>query len=513
LPFPYARANPCTYGKLATESLILSAAISKALSSLEARVARNVSYVGFSQLIVLFLSIGTITLLARILTPEDFGIVALGLVFVNLFYSLQDFGIIPALIQRDSRVDESISTGLSLRWIVTLIVASFVIVLSPFIAGFFGNPPLESVLIALTLNLFVLSFGFTSQTVLMRSMRFSELSVAFVVQYAVYSVTSISLAFFGFSFWSLVLGTLSGSLSYVLVLRTYERSRFGLKMDIQLMRELLGFGKYVLVTGLMLFVVFNVDQIVIARVMGLAGLGVFVIAVRFGRTLGEQIASTVSKVMFPTMARMKDDPKRLGNAYVHSLRMVALVALPLSVLLSALASMFVQIVLGSAWLAVVVPLSILSFQGFLNALQPSSSNVLAAIGKPNYVAMLSTLQAAVLVAAIYPVAVTWGIDGVCVLTTLLSCGVLVSSLVIVSSALRLSVVVVSRPILPALMSGLIMYVALVIANDLLPSNVSSLFLSVVFGFAVYAVFLHALSRGRDTHDFLSLLRGLVVRSC
>ena len=92
------------------------------MSSLETRTLRNIYFIGTSQLVVLFLTLLTVTVLTRILTPDDFGIVSIGLIFVYLFVSVQDFGIAPAVIQRDARVEESIAVGLTLRWILAFLL-------------------------------------------------------------------------------------------------------------------------------------------------------------------------------------------------------------------------------------------------------------------------------------------------------------------------------------------------------------------------------------------------------
>jgi O-antigen/teichoic acid export membrane protein len=482
--------------------------ISRPLPNLEARTVRNVSFIGLAQAIALLLSVVSMALLARILTPEDFGIVALGMVFLGLFLSFQDFGVAPAIIQRDSRIDDSISVGLSLRWIIAVLLFLCIVGLSPLFAVFFGNPSVPFVLTVFSLNLFVLTFGFSSQTLLTRSLSFRPLAYAVIVQSLLFAALSIVLAYAGFSYWSLVIGSIIGNVAYVAVLRFQERRRFKPKIDISLMKELLGFGKHLLVTWLMVFVIFNIDQIVVARVLGVTVLGFYFIGIRFGRAIGEQIAGVVNRVLFPTMARLKDNVGHLRIGYTQSLRVIAIVTVPLSLGLSALSPLVVDVVLGPSWILAVVPLSMLSIQGLLNALITPASNVLISIGKPKYISIQSTVQAIAIAVAIYPVALEYGINGVSVLTTVLSMGVLAYYLLVFSRIFRVSLWEISEPLVPSLLSGVTMAVLILILVHSLPHTTTTLIAFAAIGLVLYVALLHVLSKGRDVRGIVGLLKRL-----
>lgn len=465
---------------------------------------RNVSYIGASQLIVFLLTILMMVALARMLTPEDFGIVSIGMIFMALFASVQDFGVMQAIVQRDSRIEESISVGLAIRWIIAAILAALVTGFSSLIADFYGIPALSLVLIVMSLNLFVQPVAFSSQVLLTRRLSFSYLALATVVQVVVLAVVSIALALLGLSYWSLVIGSLSGSVALVLALRYYEGYSPKPVMDTMLAKELLGFGKHLLVTGLMAFVIFNVDQLVVGKVLGVMALGIYFMAVRFGRTIGEQISGTVNKVLFPTMARMKNSMENLRIGYVQSLRMISIVTVPCCLGLSALSSVFVVVVLGSDWAPAAIPLSIISIQGLLNALITPASNVLMSIGKPKYMSIQTSVQAIVLCAAIYPVAVLWGLVGVCVLTTSLSFLVLLYFLFVFSDIFRARVVDVAAPLVAPLASGVVMYLLLVPLSLILKQDWYAIIELSLIGITIYALCLHMMSRGRDVRDFIGL---------
>lgn len=494
-----------------TESIILTPTIPKPLSGLQSRTVRNISYIGTAQMTVLVLTLVMVAVLTRILTPEDFGIVSIGMIFMALFTTIQDFGIAPAVIQRDSRVEESISVGLALRWIIAGMLIVMLVLVSPLLADFYGNKAIAPVLIVMSANLLIQPLSFPSYVMLNRSLRFSCMAIGSMTQYAVMAVVAIGLALGGFSYWSIVFGSLAGSVCYVAVLNHYGRVLRWPRVDVKLMKELLWFGSHLLITGLMAYVVFNVDQMVVGKVLGVVALGIYFVAVKFGRTMGEQISGTANKVLFPTMARIKDSLERLKIGYVQSLRMIAIAAIPLSVGMAALAPLFVKVVLGEDFNDAALPIAILSFQGLLNALIPPASNVLVAIGKPKYMSIQASVQAAIMVALIYPVAVNFDIEGVCLLTTLLSLGVFIYFLVVFSWIFKAGFVEISKPIAPALVGGLVTFIVLSVGVRYLPETLLSLVEASLIGAALYLVCLHIASRGRDIRDLLGLLRGSFMR--
>jgi O-antigen/teichoic acid export membrane protein len=277
------------------------------------------------------------------------------------------------------------------------------------------------------------------------------------------------------------------------------------------MKELLGFGSHLLIIGLMAFVIFNIDQLVVGRVLGVAVLGIFFVSVKFGRALGEQVSVTVNKVLFPTMARMKDSIEHLKVGYVQSLRMIAIIAVPLSLGLSALSPLLVEVVLGKDWRTASIPIAILSIQGLLNALILPASNVLISIGKPKYMSMQATVQAVAMVVGIYPVALFFGINGVCALTTTLSLGVLIYLLVVFSRIFGVRFLEMASPMAPSLLSGFVVYLVLAMLVSVLPRDATSLAVLVAAGTVVYTLSLHIASGGRDVRDFINLIRESFLR--
>lgn len=482
------------------------------MSELRSKTVKNISYTGVAQIISFSLSVISLIVLARLLTPDDFGIVSIGLIFLGLFHNFQDFGVMPAVIQRGDRVEESISSGLFLRLIITCLLTILIAIISPMVAFFLGNLDVASVIMVYAANLFILPLCFAPQIRLTRALNFAKLSMASVAQATVLALASILFAILGYSYWSMVIGSILGSVAFVLVMSYHADWRVRPKMDAPLMRDLLGFGKHMLITSMMGFIIFNVDQFVIAKVLGVAFLGFYSIAVRFGRTTGDQISNIVNRVLFPTFSRIKEDIEKLRTGYTQSLRMIAIVMSPISFGISAISPIFVEVALGDQWLAVVIPLSILSFQGLLNAIITPASNVLISIGKPKYLAIIASVQALLLVLLIYPVAVYYGMVGICVLTTVLSLAVFISLQAVFARIFGSSFMSLIVPMFPAIASGIVLYIIVFGGSLILSYDLISLIALVAVGVAAYLGALHLFSRKKDVRDMLGMVRTMLGRS-
>src|SRR4030042_1090263 len=171
-------ATRCSTRHPTTESKIQGLLVSIAVSSLRLSTAKNASYMGASQLIILVLNFVTLTVLANLLSTEDMGIIGIALVFMSLLYNVHDFGIISAVVQRDARVDDSIAAAITLRWAISVVVIASTLVLAPLLTNYVGVPALGTVLPVLCFNLVALNFAFPPQAIMTRKLSLSLLAVA-----------------------------------------------------------------------------------------------------------------------------------------------------------------------------------------------------------------------------------------------------------------------------------------------------------------------------------------------
>jgi PST family polysaccharide transporter len=305
--------------------------------------------------------LGVLAVLARLLSPADFGLVGLATVFIGLAALLAQFGISvaivrqPELTERDVRAAYTLALGLGL--VVTLLVAAG----APLLAELFRNPALAGVLRALSLTFLLGNPSAVAEALLEREMAWGRLMwvnlAAFVLGYA---LTGCLLAMQGYGAWALVGSQLAQTLlRTILLLRTSPHPK----------RPLIGGGEIRSLTrfggGYTLARLFNYgaqqgDYLVVGRVLGVAPLGFYTRAFKLMQLPATYFAAVIAKVLFPIMARVQGELDRLRLAYLTGSAVIAIVTAPLSALMIVTAPDIVDVVLGPRWQPTVAPFQVLA---------------------------------------------------------------------------------------------------------------------------------------------------------
>jgi len=301
-----------------------------------------------------------VAVLARLLVPEEFGLVTAAGTVTGLSFIFVNLGVAPAIVQQRELTDSHIATGVTLSVMMGFAMGVIVAGLSPAIAWFYGMPELTPVLATLALLFPISSFGLVAGALLQRDMRFRRLSLRNLSSYIVgYGIVSIVLAFLGFGVWALVFGQLAQSCMQMSqnVAVSGRRIRFGWDRDAR--RDLLsyGIGSTLARTGNL--VANQGDYMVVGGMLGPAALGFYGRSYQFISMPSNLFGSVTDRVLFPALASVQDDPAKLERAYRQSIGILAMVTLPLSGLLFVVAPEAVGVLLGEGWDPVIAPLQLL----------------------------------------------------------------------------------------------------------------------------------------------------------
>jgi O-antigen/teichoic acid export membrane protein len=478
--------------------------------SLRQEAAKGITVVAVLKLLSTALHQGAAIVLAILLVPRDFGVVAIAMVFIALLQRFGDFGIGAEILQREERVEEALHTGATLRLLLAAALALLSFALAPWAAALYGEPAVADVMRVLSV-LFLLSFaGFVSRVRLTRDLRFRKAVLPDTVGKATTSVVAIVLAFLGFGFWSLVHSLVLGQLVAVVLLYATMPWRLRFRLDRDLVRELLAFGRWIFLSGLVAFVFYALDNAVVGAVLGLAVLGYYLIAYTWAVTLPTRLNGLVDTVMFPVFSRMKGSRDRLRRAFLETTEYVAYVVFPLSVLVAVLAPDFVAEVLGTKWEPSVVPMQFLAPAGLLLALAAPAASALTALGRPRDVTMFTLLGAVLVVAGIVPAILWYGIAGLAVLVALSAAAMAVWIWRRVGIVLRLSPSALYGRFVRPLLSSVLAATAVAAFRTLLPSSLAVFLAEVALGTLVYLALMTLLTRGaffRELRDFVLLAAG------
>lgn len=302
-----------------------------------------------------------LAVLARLLSPEDFGLLGAAMIFVGFAALISQLGVGPAIVQRSELTSIHIRVGFTLSILLSLALTLSLWVVTPFVAMFFHSDELRNVLPVISLNFFFAGFGVVATSVLRRNLQFDKLMRIDVASYLFgYALVGITLAWLGYGVWALVGATLAqSSLKSVLLLLSQRHSIIP-SLARQELRDLIHFGG-----GFTLARIFNYgatqgDYFVVGRILGPASLGVYTRAYQLMMLPGRYFGQVLSTVLFPAMAKIQNDRQRLTKTYLTGVAILSLTCAPIGVLMVVMAPEIVEVLLGPKWSEAVIPFQLLA---------------------------------------------------------------------------------------------------------------------------------------------------------
>lgn len=373
----------------------------------EDRAIRGVPWAAVSFGASKAITVATTFVLARLLSPSDFGVVALATLAIGALSVFGNLGLSGALVLRLDLDERGKGTVLSLMLAMSVLQAVVVVAVAPLAAAVFDEPQLRNVLMVLAL--FVLTSGLTwfYEAVMQRELEFRSRFVAQAAQSCTFAFVSIGTAFGGFGIWSLVAGQVSSVVVYAATLLVVTPQRVRPAFDRDAARAVAATGRAFMAQGGLAFLKQNTDYVVVGRILGTAPLGFYSVAYRMGELPFWAVADPVARVTFPAFARMRVRGDDVAPAFLAVLQSVALLACPLGVLLSGAADPFTRALFGDRWLPMIAPLTVLGLWGALRPVHATVGWLFNAVGMASLLAKVSAVTLTLLVPALV-VAATFG---------------------------------------------------------------------------------------------------------
>ncbi|MDX1393809.1 MAG: lipopolysaccharide biosynthesis protein [Gemmatimonadota bacterium] len=359
---------------------------------------------------VLQLAVGIV--LARLLPPEDFGLLGLALIITGLAALFSTLGIGPAIIQRPEVSTRHVRVSFTVSVLLGLAISAALFVVAPLSTLIFDNPQLPWILRVVGLRFIVSGFGTTAGALLRRRLQFKAVFWIGLSTYATgYAATAITLAVLGFGVWSLVIGSLAQAVLESVALVAVTRHSIKPLLSRPEMRELVGVGIGFSLQGILQYAASRGDNFVVGKVLGEGPLGLYTRAYALMDLPHQQAGAVVRQVLFPAFAEIQDQTRRVGRAYLLSVQVTTVVVAPLLAGMFVAAPHLITSVYGPAWVGSVAPLQVLCAFGTLRALFPLGNSVVQALGRVYTVAAVSLVYAVLVIAgALY--GVRYGLSGV-----------------------------------------------------------------------------------------------------
>jgi PST family polysaccharide transporter len=323
----------------------------------------------------------TTLVLARLLAPEDFGLVALALVLMNALDVVNDFGIGSAVIWDRGEDDETADVAFGLSLGVGLLLTVATVASAPLVADAFGEPSVAPIIAALSITFALASLGSVQDARLRRTLAFNRRFIAELLKALTKAGVTVALAVAGLGAWALVHGQIAGvavgAVSYWLLAGWRPRLRF----DPRVARRLLDYGGQITVLGVLAVAASNVDYLIVGRRLGTEALGYYTLAFRLPGLLIITSCAVLSQVVFPAFAAVTRDDGSLSDSLLRTVRALAAVIVPIGLGLALVASDLVAVLFGDRWAPAADVMRWLAVFAVLSTLLYTDGDVYKATGR------------------------------------------------------------------------------------------------------------------------------------
>ena len=352
-----------------------------------------------------------IVVIARLLSPEQFGLFGVGVLAVTICETFTQSGFEGALIQKKEDVKDYLDTAWTIQIFRGMALFFLLFLLSPVVASFFKAPEVSLLVRVIAVSQLLIGFRNIGVIYFAKELDFGRQFVFQFVPSCVDLVVSMVLLLTLKNVWALVIGLLvkhALTTAWSFVIHDY---RPRLKLDWSKAGDLFRFGKWALGSGVLYFLLTQGDDVLVGKVLGASVLGLYLMAYKISNIPTTEITNVISYVTFPAFSKLQHDPVKLRNAYLQVLKVILFTTFPLALLLFLLAENFTVLVLGQQWRSMVPAMRILCAVGLIGSFGATIRPLFYGVGKPGIHTKLSFFQLVVLGCIIYPLTRHMGLVG------------------------------------------------------------------------------------------------------
>lgn len=443
-------------------------------------------------------------ILARLLAPADFGLLALAMIVFNAANLLTDLGMRPTVVQTKEDINKVAYYAFVMVMTASILFTILSILAAEPLANLLGGSA-ELIPIIQWMAVYVAIDGLwiIPEALLRRDLRFKELALSQLPGELASTIIAIPLAIAGYGVWSLVIGNILGQLLRAALLWWYYRPWIWLKpkpWDREIVRGMLNYGLPSLGSGVLRYIQSQVDTFIVGRLLGPTSVGLYNKAYTLTGRMSDLLTNSIfGNVLFPSYAKIQDDRPRLSRAYLKSTKMVFLMIVPVSVGLAITAPLLVPVLLGEQWIPMVVMWQIFSLYGLTRPVSTNSAPVFLATGQPRRNLTSSLVLMGTLFPLLFLLIGPYGANGAAVAVAIANTVAMLFNVWQVNQILPGTAVKTFTQSLPFFLAGGLMALSVLLTKDGIiqlagGENLLSLLLIVLVGALVYIAAILVLQR-------------------
>ncbi len=347
--------------------------------------------------------------LARLLTPEDYGLIGIVSIFLAISMTLVESGFGSALIQKKEMTSLDVNTVIIFNFVSSIILCALVYGFSPVIADFYQIPELTNLIRVLSFSIVINSFSVTPSALLKKKLDFKSQSYVSIISVTISGIVGITMAYSGFGVWALVIQNLLRAFFKAVLFMIFSSHKFKMEFSSSSFKSLFSFGGNLLATSILNVIFKNIYIIIIGKFFSSDQLGYYTRAKNFQTITIISISEIVNKVTFPVFSSINDD-KKLTFAFNKIVKMMALIAFTSLLLLASMAKPLILTLLTEKWLNSVLYLQLLCISGMFYPLHALQINIIKAKGQSRILLKLEVYKKMVTLSIIL-ISIHWGIVG------------------------------------------------------------------------------------------------------
>jgi PST family polysaccharide transporter len=402
--------------------------------------------------------------LAKLLTPEDFGLIAMVTVLSGLAMLISDTGFSAAIIQNQRMTQEHYSTVFWVNAGMGTAVALAFYFAAPLVADFYQAPRLVAITQVLASTFFLAATITVPQALLRKAMRFKALSIIDTLSYLLAGVIVIVLALQGVGVWVLVIQVILQQIFKCLAIWLACRWHPQFLFSTVAFREVFSFSSNILGLKFLYYLSNNMDYLLIGRFLGAEALGYYTLAYRIMFIPIRSICHEINKVLFPAFSQIQQDKQRVIRAFLRTIKSVALIVMPMLLGIWCIAPEFVAVAFGEQWLPAVPILQILCIAGIFQAIPSASGMIFQSQGRPGLELLLNIVRVLLLFCVLMS-SVAYGLVVFTSALTVFSALWIVVLFVCLKRLIDLSALQVLRSLLQPVLLSVLMALAVWLARE------------------------------------------------
>ncbi|MEH1965699.1 lipopolysaccharide biosynthesis protein [Nostoc sp.] len=434
-------------------------------------------------------------ILARLLSPETFGLIALAYIFIEFVQIFVDQGFSVAIIQRQEIDAEHLDTAFWTTLGISVLLTVLSIAGAGLAADLFKQPQLIPIIQCLSISFALSGLSSVQQAILERRFAFKSLAIRSLLAVSVGGIVGVVMAFLHFGVWSLVGQQISSSLVQVLVLWRVSDWRPGFKFSAIHAKELFTFGINISAFNIINFFNRRADDLLIGYFLGLVALGYYSVAYKLLQVMMQVLIATTTKVALPIFSRLQGEPERLLNAFYSATQFTSLLVFPVFLCVPVLATEFIKVFFGEQWVQSIPVLQILSLIGPIHLIFFYNNSVILALGKPSWRLWIQVINTVTNVVG-FALVVKWGIVAVASAYVVRGYVLLPISLLAINKIIKINLTNYLRLYIVPLVASVAMVATILATKYFLGTFLEAWMLlatSLLFGISIYIFILSVIS--------------------